>query len=70
MSNRMYKQFGGQQNNMDQMIKQIKSIQNTFKGDPNERLNNIIKSGKIPQGILNQAQQKAKPIYELMKSLM
>ena len=66
--NRMYKQFG-QQNGMNNMVNQIKDFQKSFKGDPQQQLNSLLNSGKIPQNALNQAQQMAKPIYELMKGL-
>lgn len=65
--NQMYKQFG--QNGMNNMVNQIKNFQKTINGDPEQQLNSLLNSGRVPQNMLNQAQQMAKPIYELMKGL-
>lgn len=69
MSNQMYNRFGGSQNSMDGMVGRIKQFQNTLKGNPEEQLQSMINSGKVPQGVLNRAQQMAKPIYDIMRGL-
>ena len=51
------------------VIRNINTFKNTLKGDPTEQLNNLLKSGNVPQGVLDKAQSMAKPIYDLMKSL-
>lgn len=68
--NPMYNHFGNRQQNVNGMVEQIKQFKNAFRGDPNQQLQSMIDSGKIPQNVLNQAQEMAKPIYEAMKALM
>lgn len=68
MANQLYKQFGKNQNNMSQLIGNIKQFQKGIK-DPQSQLQSMLKSGQVPQNILNQAQQMARPIYEMMKGL-
>lgn len=54
-------------NNYQNMIQQIKQFKSMLRGDPNQQLQQMIDSGKVSQEMLNQAQQMAKPLYELMK---
>lgn len=65
--NQMFKQFGN--NGMNQMVNQIQNFQKGFKGDPKEQLNSLINSRNVPQNVLNQAQQMARPIYNMMKNM-
>lgn len=58
------------QNNMQGMIQKIKVFKGLLKGDPQRELQKLLDSGQVPQGMLNQAQEMAKPIYEAMKELM
>lgn len=67
--NPMYNHFGNRQQNISGMVEQIKQFRNAFRGDPGQQLQSMIDSGKIPQNVLNQAQEMAKPIYEAMKAL-
>lgn len=68
--NQMYNHFGNRQQDMNGMVERIKQFRNAFRGDPHQQLQEMINSGKIPQNVLNQAQEMAKPIYEAMKALM
>jgi hypothetical protein len=62
----MFNRFGGQQANV---INQIQDLQKKFTGNPDEAISNLLSSGKVNQNMLNQAQNMAKPIYEIMKKL-
>ena len=68
MANRLSKQFGGQQNNMSQMIENIKQFKQGLK-DPEKQMQALLSSGRVNQQMLNQAQQMARSIYDMMKSL-
>lgn len=70
MANQMYNRFGGKQKGMNNIVDNIKNFQKQLQGNPEEQLNSVINSGKVPQNVLNQAQQMAKPIYQMMKNLV
>ncbi len=54
-------------NNYQNMIQQIKQFKNILKGNPNQRLQEMVNSGQVTQDMLNKAQEMAKPLYDLMK---
>ena len=62
--------MSGMPSNMMNMVEQIKRFKGLLKGNPHEELQNLLNSGQVPQGMLNQAQEAAKPIYEAMKDLL
>ena len=61
--------MNGIPNSMMSMIEQIKRFKGLLKGNPLEELQNLLNSGQVPQGMLNQAQEAEKPIYDAMKDL-
>ena len=68
--NPMFNMFGKKQNDIEGIVSRIKQFKSVFQGDPNRQLQQMIDSGQIPQNVLNQAQEMAKPIYDAMKAIM
>lgn len=56
MSNPLYNLLNGQQNNM---LAQFQQFKQSFKGDPNQTINQMLRSGKVTQEQVNRATQIA-----------
>ena len=56
MSNPIYGLLNGQQNNM---LAQFQKFKQSFNGDPNQTINQMLQSGKVTQGQVNRATQIA-----------
>ena len=56
MSNPIYGLLNGQQNNM---LTQFQKFKQSFKGDPNQTINQMLQSGKVTQEQVNRATQIA-----------
>lgn len=56
MSNPIYGLLNGQQNNM---LAQVQQFKQSFKGDPNQTINQMLQSGKVTQEQVNRATQIA-----------
>ena len=56
MSNPIYNLLNGQQNNM---LAQFQQFKQSFKGDPNQTINQMLQSGKVTQEQVNRATQIA-----------
>lgn len=61
MSNPLFNQFNGG------IIKQFNDFANNFKGNPQEQVMNLLKSGKMSQQQFNQLQQQANQFMEILK---
>lgn len=57
----------GPMGNMAQMVQQFKQFRQTFQGNPQEKVQELLKSGKISQEQLNQAQQMAQHFQQFLK---
>lgn len=57
------------QNDINSIIPAIKQFMKTLQGDPAQKINEIMSSGRATQDMLNQAQERAKPIYQVMRSM-
>ena len=73
MSSSLFKRFGqrqqAQEQNINRMVENVRQFQNTFSGDPAQTLQSLVSSGRVPQDVLNRAQEMARPIYNAMKAL-
>lgn len=49
------------------IVEQFRDFRNSFKGDPQTRINELLASGKITQEQLNQATEMANMIKGMMK---
>lgn len=56
MSNPIYNLLNGQQNNL---LAQVQQFKQSFKGDPNQTINQMLQSGKVTQEQVNRATQIA-----------
>ena len=56
MSNPIYGLLNGQQNNL---LAQVQQFKQSFKGDPNQTINQMLQSGKVTQEQVNRATQIA-----------
>ena len=56
MSNPIYGLLNGQQNNM---LAQFQKFKQSFNGDPNQTINQMLQSGKVTQEQVNRATQIA-----------
>ena len=52
-----------------QMVQQFIQFRNTFKGNPQEEVQKLISSGKISQSQLNQAQNMARDLQNLLSQM-
>jgi hypothetical protein len=67
MPNPLYSQLNPQRNNM---MSQIMEFRKTFRGNPQEIVQNMLNSGKITQDQINQYAKQATQIYDQMKGLI
>ena len=56
MSNPIYNLLNGQQNNL---LAQVQQFKQSFNGDPNQTINQMLQSGKVTQEQVNRATQIA-----------
>ena len=69
MINPLFKELGGdcqQQNGIGQLIQDAKEMQRTFRGDPRQIVQGLIRSGKMSQAQFNQLAQAANQIRAMM----
>ena len=52
--------------NMQQMMQQFQQFRNTFKGNPQEVVQNMLNSGQLSQERFNLAQQIARQFQQMM----
>ena len=68
MSNSLFNIYGAPQNDgITQMINQINSFKNNFKGDPKAEVERMMKSGQITQEQFNQYAQIANKFAPYIK---
>ncbi len=59
-------QMGGPFGNMLQMVQKFNQFKQTFQGDPQQQIQQMLNSGKISQAQLNQYVQMAKQLQQFM----
>lgn len=72
MSNPIYQLLNRgamQSNELSRMIQQFVTFKNNFKGNPREEIENLLRSGRITQQQLNQAQQMAGEMQQMLKNM-
>ena len=55
--------------NMGQMIQQLNQFRQSFQGDPKQKVQEMLNNGTITQSQLNQFQQQAKQIQQMIGKL-
>lgn len=63
MSNPLYAQM----NNNTNLISQFQQFRNAFKGDPKQKVQELLNSGKVSQAQYNRAVQMANQLQGLIK---
>ena len=53
--------------NNKSIVEQFKDFRNSFKGDPQAKINEMLSSGQITQSQLNQATEMAKLVQGMLK---
>ena len=69
MSNPLYQQMNQQtpvMNNFQQMIKSFQQFKQMFSGDPRQRVQQLLNSGKVSQSDYNRAVQMAQQLQKMM----
>lgn len=67
MSNPLFDMFGNSQfGNMAGLVQQFQQFKNTFRGDPQQQIQQLLNSGKISQQQYNQAVQQAKAFQKML----
>lgn len=56
----------GPMGNFAQMVQSFNQFRSNFKGDPKQTVMNMVKSGRISQAQLNQAQQMANQFQQML----
>lgn len=69
MSNPLYSALGGSSpiGNMSQMVQSFNQFRQTFKGDPKQKVMEMLQSGQISQAQLNQAQNMANQFSRFLR---
>jgi hypothetical protein len=67
MANPLFTQFGqAMPNGMEQIVQQVRSFKEQFKGDPREEVQRLLNSGQMSQQQFNELSQQAQQILRFM----
>ena len=68
MNNQLFNLLGGQmnQNPMMQMVQRFQQFRQSFRGDPNQQIQQMLNSGKVNQQQYNQAVNLAQQLQRMM----
>ena len=66
MSNRLYNQFGRQNNPFEQLAQQAREFQKQFKGSPRQEVERLLQTGAMSQSQFNQYSQIAQQVAQFM----
>ena len=61
--NPLYQMMGG---NMPPIVQQFMQFKQTFRGDPQQQIQQLLSSGKVTQEQYNQAVQQAKTLQQML----
>ena len=66
MSNPLFGMFGGNQMQTNGFLQRLQQFKQTFTGDPKQRVQDLLNSGKISQQQYNQAVQMAQQMQKML----
>lgn len=66
MANRLYNQFGRQNNPLEQLAQQAREFQKQFKGSPRQEVERLLRTGAMSQQQFNQFSQIAQQVAQFM----
>ena len=71
MANPLFKMLGNSNftgnNNMVNMIRQFNEFKRTFQGNPKQKVQELLNTGKMSQSQFNQLQEMAKQFTDMIK---
>ena len=67
MPNALFNALGNNNNPFANIIQQAQQLKNTFKGNPKQEVERLIRSGQMSQEQFNQYSQIANQIMQMMK---
>lgn len=67
MANSLYNQLNGGSGGNNPLFNRIMQFKQTFSGNPQEMVQNLLNSGRISQSQMNQYVKQANEIYRLMR---
>ena len=65
MNNPLFNMFGGVRQG-NQILQRFQQFQQVFRGDPRQKVQEMLNSGKITQGQYNQAVQMAQQLQKMI----
>ena len=69
MPNPIYNSMANQNNPFMQIIQEAQNLKNTFKGNPREEVQRLLKSGELSQADFNKYSQIAQQVMQMMGKL-
>ena len=66
MSNRLYNQFGRQNNPMEQLAQQARDFRKQFTGNPRQEVERLLRTGAMSQQDFNRYSQIAQQVVQAM----
>ena len=70
MANPLFQAFGGIQNAVNPIVQQIIGFKNQFQGDPHQKVQELLNSGKMTQEQCNSLMQQAQTILSRFGSFL
>lgn len=67
MSNPLFQQFGGNQAGGNNLLQRFRQFKSQFQGDPQQKVQELLNSGKMSQAQFNQLAQMAQQMKGLFK---
>ena len=70
MANPLFQALGGNQNATNPIVKQIIGFKNQFQGDPQQKVQELLNSGKMTQEQCNSLMQQAQTILSQIGGML
>ena len=70
MANPLFQALGGNQNAVNPIVQQIIGFKNQFQGDPQQKVQELLNSGKMTQEQCNSLMQQAQTILSQFGSFL
>ena len=70
MANPLFQALGGNQNATNQIVQQIMGFKNQFQGDPQQKVQELLNSGKMTQEQCNSLMQQAQTILSQIGGML
>ena len=70
MANPLFQALGGNQNSTNPIIQQIIGFKNQFQGDPQQKVQELLNSGKMTQEQCNSLMQQAQTILSQIGGML